>query len=332
MIEAGPKVRFRIAGYGVGLPEGQLNNVEIGTFMEAHGAIAPSQGWDQWIMRDIGVSRRPIADPRKGESLAGLLINAGLEAIAKENTDPESISVLYVGTSTNPKRYPAVVHEVQDALGLKNCKAEDVSIACSGFMHPMADAMGMLALGENKVMVAAGDTVSWTTNPADPTTYPVFSDYSGAVIFERVEEGDAGLLGKAWDNQGQWRDLMDCGQGEGKYMQMKGNELARRIIPMVVKLGKDALIDAKMEAEDIDWVVMHQPSQLVIDAVVRRLGIPREKIGETIKDYGNASAGTVPLTYAKMRDEGKIEDGDIVMWNGVGVGAGGVCLITREGH
>lgn len=328
MVAAKPIVGAKIAGYGIGLPKTIITNAEMGGNLEKLGVETPNIGWEESIVSTTGILERRHVDPELGETTASLAIMAGLAALELSGVNPKSITALYLGTSTSGLQVPAAVHEVQAALGLEKCKSEDVGAACSGFMHGMADALGLLALGEKRVMVIGADTVSTITDQRDRNTVPIFADGAGAIILERDDERRAGLLGKAWDNQGDLSHYMTCEHG-GK-IRMDNPHLARAVARMVIELGRDALEDARMTPDELDWVVMHQPNANIIDMVVKRLAIPKEKFGSTISTLGNSSAATVPLTYSKMREEGKIKDGDNVMFSGVGVGIGGVTLIMRH--
>ena len=50
------------------------------------------------------------------------------------------------------------------------------------------------------------------------------------------------------------------------------------------------------------------------------LGIPMEKVLRNIQEYGNTSAGSIPLALAEAVRESKVKKGDIIACAGFGAG------------
>lgn len=86
------------------------------------------------------------------------------------------------------------------------------------------------------------------------------------------------------------------------------------------KRSKKALFRAGLTVEQVDWLLMHQANQRILDAVAARLGIPTEKIIRNIAEYGNTSAASIPLALDEATREGQIQPGDVVAIAGFGVG------------
>lgn len=45
-----------------------------------------------------------------------------------------------------------------------------------------------------------------------------------------------------------------------------------------MQVVKEALDKAGIEKEHIDWLVLHQANQRILDSAANKLGIPREKV------------------------------------------------------
>ena len=71
---------------------------------------------------------------------------------------------------------------------------------------------------------------------------------------------------------------------------------------------------------DVDWVVCHQANQRIIDASVRRLGVPAEKFYKNLDRYANTSAASIPLALAEMKESGRLTSGQRVILVGFGGG------------
>ncbi|MFR3405966.1 MAG: 3-oxoacyl-[acyl-carrier-protein] synthase III C-terminal domain-containing protein [Christensenellales bacterium] len=56
---------------------------------------------------------------------------------------------------------------------------------------------------------------------------------------------------------------------------------------------------AGITTDDIDWVVCHQANVRILDASIRRLGMPAEKFYRNLDRYANTSAASIPLRWMK---------------------------------
>lgn len=61
---------------------------------------------------------------------------------------------------------------------------------------------------------------------------------------------------------------------------------------------------AGITTDDIDWVVCHQANVRILDASIRRLGMPAEKFYRNLDRYANTSAASIPLALDEMRENG----------------------------
>lgn len=80
------------------------------------------------------------------------------------------------------------------------------------------------------------------------------------------------------------------------------------------------MFTAGLSNEDIDWLLLHQANQRIMDAVAKRLKLPKAKILSNIADYGNTSAASIPLALDAAVREGKVKPGHIVAASGFGAG------------
>ncbi|KAL4283078.1 hypothetical protein GQ457_16G026790 [Hibiscus cannabinus] len=52
---------------------------------------------------------------------------------------------------------------------------------------------------------------------------------------------------------------------------------------------------AGLVSSGVDWLLLHQANQRIIDAVATRLEFPQEKVISNLANYGNTSATSIPL-------------------------------------
>jgi 3-oxoacyl-[acyl-carrier-protein] synthase-3 len=81
-----------------------------------------------------------------------------------------------------------------------------------------------------------------------------------------------------------------------------------------------------LTVDDVDWLVPHQANMRIIDAVIARTGLPREKVMINIERYGNTSAGTIPLCLWEWERKLKKGDNIILVAFGAGFSWGSVFL------
>ena len=91
------------------------------------------------------------------------------------------------------------------------------------------------------------------------------------------------------------------------------------------------LFRANLSANDIDWMILHQANQRILNAVASRLKIPNEKVISNLEEHGNTSAASIPLALDETVRQGTIQTGDIVAVSGFGAGLSWGAAIFRWG-
>jgi len=114
-------------------------------------------------------------------------------------------------------------------------------------------------------------------------------------------------------------------------MTMNGRavyKFATREVPVVLQEAMDA---ANISAQDVDWLLLHQANIRIMETISARLGIPMDKVITNLSDYGNTSAGSIPLALDEAVRAGKVKKGDIVACAGFGAGLSWASAIIRWG-
>jgi 3-oxoacyl-[acyl-carrier-protein] synthase III len=101
---------------------------------------------------------------------------------------------------------------------------------------------------------------------------------------------------------------------------MNGQEVYRFAARRVPEIIEKALFHAELKAEDVDWLLLHQANQRILDTVAQRLKIPPEKVISNLAEYGNTSAASIPLALDAEVRQGRVKSGDIVISAGFGAG------------
>jgi 3-oxoacyl-[acyl-carrier-protein] synthase-3 len=70
----------------------------------------------------------------------------------------------------------------------------------------------------------------------------------------------------------------------------------------------------------VDLFVPHQANRRIIMSCAGRLGLSEDRIIINIDEYGNTTAGTIPLALDSARRQGRLKKGDLVLLASVGAG------------
>ena len=224
--------------------------------------------------------------------------------------------------------FPGSEPSDQAALGCGGGVAFDVQAVCSGFLYALATADSLLRTGmAKKALVIGSETFSRILDWDDRTTCVLFGDGAGAIVLEAkdVAEDGPGILASRLHAEGAHKDMLYVDGGPsttgtvGK-LRMKGREVFRHAVVNLADVLREVLEETGMKAADIDWVVPHQANARILDATARKLDLPSEKVVVTVDRHANTSAASVPLALDTAVQDGRIKQGDLVMFEAMGGG------------
>lgn len=303
-----------ITGWGSALPEKVLTNAYFEERLDTS---------DEWIVERTGIRER-----RVGGTTIGLAVEAGRAALERAGRQGKDIDLLIVATTTPDQTIPAASSVVHEELGCVG-GAFDLNAACAGFSYALATADAMIRAGVKRSLVIGSETLSRVTDFADRTTAILFGDAAGAVV---VESGARDELVLAYDlgADGTAAPLLYADLGQP--IKMDGREVYRRAVRAEVDSISKVLEQAKVGPEDLALFVPHQANRRIIEAVNERLKIPNERTAYVLDRTGNTSAASIPLALAEAADEGRLNEGDLVLLSGFGAGMTWASVIIRWGR
>jgi 3-oxoacyl-[acyl-carrier-protein] synthase III len=298
-------VRVGITGLGAFVPERILGNAELAS------RLGVTQ---EWIAKRSGIAdRRIVAD---GDSASGLAARAARDALGRAGADPGSLDVVVVATVTPERATPATAALVARVLGA-DAAAYDLSAACTGFVYALAQAYALIASGlARRVLVIGVDILSRVTDWDDCATAILFGDGAGAAVVEHVREG--GFLGFDLGCAGAYAD--DLTLELGGSIRMNGTAVYRFSTREVPASVERLLERCGTAVRDIDLYAPHQSNRRIIDHTVRRLGLREDSLLLNIERYGNTSAASIPIALSDAENQGRLNDGSLVLLTGVGAG------------
>jgi len=313
------KIAAGITGINGWVPEYRLTNDELSTMVETT---------DEWIMQRIGIKERRILKE-------GATSDMGTEAVKgllkKTGTNAEDIELVICATITPDFHFPSTANLISDKVGMVNAWSFDLSAACSGFVYGLQIAASFIQSGiYKKVVIVGADMMSSITDYTDRTTCPLFGDAAGAVLIEQVED-ELGVRDSILQVDGSgFKHLHMKAGGSLKpashetidarehFVYQEGQAVFKVAVSKMADVSVEIMKRNELKPEDLTWLVPHQANMRIIEAVARRMGIPKEKVMINIEKYGNTTAATIPLCLWEW--ESKLKKGDNVILAAFGGG------------
>eukprot|EP00316_Scyphosphaera_apsteinii_P009176 CAMPEP_0119313468 /NCGR_PEP_ID=MMETSP1333-20130426/29182_1 /TAXON_ID=418940 /ORGANISM="Scyphosphaera apsteinii, Strain RCC1455" /LENGTH=251 /DNA_ID=CAMNT_0007318311 /DNA_START=480 /DNA_END=1232 /DNA_ORIENTATION=- len=235
---------------------------------------------------------------------------------------------------------------VARAVGATNAVAFDLTAACSGFLFGVNTASQFLHNGAyNTAVVIGADALSRWVDWSDRNTCVLFGDGAGAVVMRSAApDEECGLLGFEMHSNGEGRQDLNLGysgsaqelasvaqvtNGDYSNIAMNGKEVYKFATTRVPQVLTEALATASLTADDVDWVLLHQANIRIMETVAKKIGVPMSKVLHNLDEYGNTSAGSIPLALDEAVREGKVKQGDLIAMSGFGAGLSWGSAIIR---
>jgi len=288
---------------------------------------------DEWIRTRTGIGARRIC--AADEPLTLLATRAAEAALAHAGWEPEDLDLILMATSS-PDDLFGTAPRVQGALGAVNAVAFDLTAACSGFLFALITAGQYLRSGAmRRALVIGADQLSRWVDWDDRTTCVLFGDAAAAVAVEVCPEAENGLLGFRMRSDGSRNGCLTLAQTDTHHsvlggvsaqlggfapLRMNGQEVYKFAVREVPAVLKELLESTGTEAAALDWLLLHQANQRILDAVADRFAIPHERVLSNLASYGNTSAATIPLMLDEAVKDGRIQPGHLIASSGFGAG------------
>ncbi len=318
-------IRPKITALGCHTPSGLLTNADLEKMVETT---------NEWIVTRTGISQRHIAPPEIATS--DLATAAAKAALEQRGIPASDLDAILVCTVTPDMLFPSTACLVQHNLGAKGAWGFDLIAACSGFLYGLSTGAALVAAGTHrKVLVIGADTMSRIIDYTDRSTCILFGDGAGAMLIEpsTPEDGDVGFIDFIGEIDGTGAPYLRMPAGGSRlpashetvdqrlhFVHQEGQQVFKYAVKKMAELSEQLLARNGFTAADIDMLIPHQANRRLIDAMMERLGLPIEKVLINIHEYGNTTAGTIPLATRDAVNSKRIGKGSLVLFAAVGAG------------
>ncbi len=307
--------KSKIVATGSYLPQKIVTNDDLSKMVDTS---------DEWIVTRTGIKSRHIADD--AELTSDLAKNAALDAINSSNLDISKIDAIILATTTPDLTFPSTAVITQEKLGIKNAFAFDVQAVCSGFVYAMQIADSFIKAKKAKnILVIGAETMSRIVNWDDRNSCVLFGDGAGAIILSAQEAGNSDFLATNLHSDGSFVDILKTTGGtslnkNSGFIEMQGREVFKNAVEKMSNSLLEAIKQANLKIEDIDWLIPHQANLRILDSVAKKVGISQEKVIITLQNHGNTSAASIPLALDFANKNNKLIRGQHIAFEALGGG------------
>lgn len=286
---------------------------------------------DEWITSRTGIKERRFVE--KGVASSDLALEAARQVLERRGITADDIDAIVFGTVSPDMMYPASACLLQDKLGASRAYGFDLSAGCSGFVYAYTTGAMMVESGRfDKVLVVGADVCTSFMDMNNRNTCVLFGDGAGAVLLEPGEPGQ-GMLDTMMQVDGSGAPHLHM-KGGGSLnptsketleqnmhtVHQEGREVFKHAVTRMADVAVDVVEKNGFSLEDVDLFIPHQANIRIIEAVAKRMKLPREKVMINIHKYGNTTAATIPSCIDEAVQEGRLKKGDLLVIASFGAG------------
>jgi 3-oxoacyl-[acyl-carrier-protein] synthase III len=300
----------RILAFGGYQPDRVVTNDDLAKIVETN---------NEWIRARVGIESRRVA--AEDETVADMAEAAGAKALAASGLEPSAVDLVIVATCSPRVPLPNVAATVATRLGILAPGAYDLNAACAGFCYALGTASDAVRAGSARNVLVIGaekmtDWLDWT----DRSTCIIFADGAGAAVVGPVPEGEPSGIGPVvWGSAGDQADKITIRE-DNRAIRQDGQAVFRWATTALHPVAREACARAGVSPSELSAFIPHQANLRIIEAIARKLGIPRDRVADDIVHAGNTSSASIPLALSRMAEQGRLQPGTPALLMGFGAG------------
>ncbi|MBL7715906.1 MAG: ketoacyl-ACP synthase III [Bdellovibrionales bacterium] len=337
-------MRSRFLGVGMYVPEKVWSNDDLRSMMDTS---------DEWIQQRTGIKQRHWA--AANQTTSDLALIAAENALKKSGVKKSEIDLLILATLSPDHEFPGSACFLQAKLGMPGIPALDIRQQCSGFIYSVSIADQFIRTGMYKKVLVVGAEVhsrglDRTTRGRDVAV--LFGDGAGAVVMGPVPSSEVSkgtqsqILSTHLHADGNYakelwiqapglayptENRVDPGAFErGEHFpKMNGKTVFMHAVRRMPEAINEALDQNGLKLDQVDLFLFHQANLRINEMVAKQMGIPEEKVFNTIDRFANTTAATIPIGMAEAEKAGKLKPGMLVASAAFGSGFTWASMIFR---
>ncbi|WP_196482319.1 3-oxoacyl-ACP synthase III family protein [Burkholderia cepacia] len=344
----------RIASLACRLPARQVPNDDP---VFAGVEPIPAEWWQFW-----GIESRHMIDPDAGESELALAERTARDALARAGVEPAELDLVlfnmtspFVSLADGRRRFaPRLSRALRDRLGATRALDADIEMECASFVLQLQLAANLIKQGRVKrALVCSSERMSAVVDYTSKSSTN-FGDGAAAAVLvaEPADPDGADWLDAAYHSDAtrydlvtmQWRNAQATADDDaetgadnpfGVYFTLKpeAQEAISRFMPVAIPDIVERLLHRSGTGiADVDAMVFHQPSALLVRSWAQRLGLRPDQYVIRVADCACLVSAAVPFALAESIRQGVIRPGSKVVIAGAGAGWGFGAQLWRWGE
>ncbi|MAF76713.1 MAG: 3-oxoacyl-ACP synthase [Halobacteriovoraceae bacterium] len=324
--------RAEIIGVGAYVPPKVFTNFDLEEMLNTS---------DEWIQQRTGIVERHWVEGDIGTS--DLAVKASEEAISEAGIDKKDIDCIIFATLSPDHDFPGSGCFLQAKLDLPGIAAFDIRQQCTGFIYGLSMADALIRSGQFKNILLVGAEVhskGLDLSPEGRNVSVLFGDGAGAVVLtakEAKNDEDSQLFRHNLHADGSYaKELWVAAPGTGNgpshrlspemmeeklhYPYMNGRQVFMHAVKGMSRSLTQTLKEQEMTVDDVDLFLFHQANLRINDKVGEMMGISSDKVFNTIQNYGNTTAATIPIGMRDAIKAGVLKKGMTVAMAAFGSG------------
>lgn len=333
----------KISGISACVPKESESNLDYDWISEQERTL---------LIKTTGIENRRVAP---SDITTSDLCLASAEKLIKElNWNKDEIEIIIFVSQSRDYFLPATAIILHDKLALsKTCLAFDIGLGCSGYIYGLSTIASLMSLSKiKKGLLLTGDVSTYSLNKKDKSTYPLFGDAGTATAIEFDASAPPMFFNLQSDGSGHKTIIITDGGCRQPFNEDSYKEV--EIEKGIVRSRKNLAIDGlevfnfslrevspninellkynSSNINDYDYFVFHQANKLMNETIRKKLKIDAEKVPYSLKEYGNTSSASIPLTIVAELSEKVKNKTTSFIFSGFGVGLswGSVALKTKN--
>jgi 3-oxoacyl-[acyl-carrier-protein] synthase-3 len=322
---------IQLSGLAVTVPSRKVSNHDY--------PFATDKEKDLFI-KTTGIENRRVAP--EGLSASDLCFEAAEKLLNEMGLNRNEIGVLLFVTQTPDWIIPPSSIRLQHRLGLqKSCIALDINLGCSGYVYGLSVISSLMkSTGAKKGLLLVGDVSSSVVSEKDKSTSPIFSDAGSATVMEVCDDEnkihfslhndgagynaiiipDGGMKNKFSPASVDYKKISEGIERNKTHLIMNGVDVFNFSLREVAPDAKQLLEYCGKQTDNVDYFILHQANLLMNEAIRKKLALAPEKVPYSLKDFGNTSSASIPVTLVTQLAEKLKSEKLSLLLAGFGVG------------
>ncbi len=270
------------------IPKNIMYNKDFESFLDTS---------DEWITQMTGIKQRYIETEL---NLEEMIKKAVLKLSNAQLTNIDAVIVSTMSSEMKSPSQAALVTKYIDGGGL----CFDINSACSGYIYGLELCDNLIKSGNyKKILFINAEKMSNVLDMKDRNTAILFGD---AVVCNLIQASETPHVLNTYCNSiGNDRDLMVIDTL---------NMMGKNVFKFAVNTMYECL--DKIDIDDIDYFIFHQANIRIINTVIKKYKLDKQKVLTNLEKYGNTSSASIGL----ILNDHQFKPGDRLMLIGFGSG------------